>query len=171
MSPRNLCDYIEKYIRDLLESSEGGLIEIRRNSLAERLGCSPSAITYVLETRFRVERGYVVESRRGGGGYIRVVKAPSDSIPRLLDRVASISQSGVTQDEALGYVDFLLEEGVVSSREADLMRVALCAAGEGVDRESRNHHRGRVLIRLLSVIAKWMRTEAGASAGPSGDER
>ncbi len=71
---KNLADAIEEFIiRELLQDSEDSLL-VQRNELAERLSCAPSQISYVLSTRFTPERGYMVESRRGSGGFVRIVR-------------------------------------------------------------------------------------------------
>ncbi|HOK71062.1 MAG TPA: CtsR family transcriptional regulator, partial [Bacillota bacterium] len=70
----SLSDYIESYLKLLLDTGPHGFVEVQRRELAERFRCAPSQINYVLSTRFTVERGYVVETRRGGGGYIRIFK-------------------------------------------------------------------------------------------------
>ena len=67
-----ISDEITAYILHMLENADDGEAELRRNELAEELGCVPSQINYVLTSRFTPEQGYVVESRRGGGGYIRI---------------------------------------------------------------------------------------------------
>ena len=64
-----LSDTIERFIKELM--SEDAFIEVRRNELAQHFGCAPSQINYVLSTRFSVDHGYLIESRRGGGGYDR----------------------------------------------------------------------------------------------------
>jgi transcriptional regulator CtsR len=66
-----LADLIEAYLKRLIHS-QSGFVEIRRGDLADSFSCAPSQINYVLETRFRTEHGYLVESKRGGGGYIRI---------------------------------------------------------------------------------------------------
>ena len=70
----SMADYIEAYLKELLSDTAGGVIEIRRRELADQFRCVPSQINYVLETRFPFEKGYLVESRRGGGGYIRIMR-------------------------------------------------------------------------------------------------
>ena len=70
-----LSDAIERFIKDLME--EGAQVEVKRNELAQHFGCAPSQINYVLATRFSVDHGYVIESRRGGGGYVRIVRMHS----------------------------------------------------------------------------------------------
>lgn len=67
-----LADLIEAYIREHLAAASEGIVEVRRCDLAGAFSCAPSQINYVLETRFTPERGYIVESRRGGGGFIRI---------------------------------------------------------------------------------------------------
>ena len=67
-----ISDEIAAYILHRMEQAENGAADLRRNELAEQLGCVPSQITYVLTSRFTPQQGYVVESRRGGGGYIRI---------------------------------------------------------------------------------------------------
>ena len=70
-------DRIARFILDALESADG-TAELQRSSLADRFGCVPSQINYVIATRFSPERGYMVESRRGGGGYIRITRVQPD---------------------------------------------------------------------------------------------
>lgn len=72
MKYRSLVSEIESYLKSLLRSSPDGRIEVRRKEIAELFDCVPSQITYVINTRFSVGHGYFVESRRGGGGYIRI---------------------------------------------------------------------------------------------------
>ena len=73
-----LSDMIEEFIKALLEESNGQL-ELQRNELADYFECAPSQINYVLATRFSLDRGYYIESRRGGGGYIRIIRLDMDN--------------------------------------------------------------------------------------------
>ena len=68
-----LSDAIAKLIEEMLDEQNGQL-EIRRSELAGRMNCAPSQINYVITSRFTPERGYLIESRRGGGGYIRIIR-------------------------------------------------------------------------------------------------
>ena len=79
-----MSDTIADFILDCL-SSGGGVAELQRRGLAERFSCVPSQINYVIETRFTPENGYLVESRRGGGGYIRIVRVQDDKERMLLE--------------------------------------------------------------------------------------
>ena len=69
-----LSNYIERFIKEMLQEAEDGMIEIGRNDLADQFHCAPSQINYVLSTRFTPYKGYYIESRRGGSGYIKIMK-------------------------------------------------------------------------------------------------
>jgi transcriptional regulator CtsR len=82
---RNLADFIEQYLNGILDQQSQ--IELKRQELAKMFRCAPSQINYVLETRFTFERGYLVESKRGGGGYIRIIQIPwraEGSMPKIV---------------------------------------------------------------------------------------
>ena len=72
----NIADMIESYILRQLASRQDGQVELRRTEIADKISCAPSQISYVLSTRFTQDRGFVVESRRGLGGFIRIVQVP-----------------------------------------------------------------------------------------------
>lgn len=74
----SISDQIEYYLKKLIEKYKGE-VEIKRNQLANDFNCAPSQINYVLETRFPLEKGYVVESQRGGGGYVRIIRIKIES--------------------------------------------------------------------------------------------
>lgn len=109
---RNLADSIENFIiSELLREREEALM-VQRNELAERMSCAPSQISYVLSTRFTPDRGYMVESRRGSGGFVRIMRMNSNSAPK----------HQTTADEM---VDHLYEQRMISSREQKLMHFML----------------------------------------------
>lgn len=117
----SLADLIEQYIISLIEQGEG-VAEIQRNVLAERFRCAPSQITYVISSRFSPERGFIVESKRGGGGYIRLMKVNLAS-----DRVQEVISAGpyLSYDEALDRLERLLDEGLLDERTFRVMRAAI----------------------------------------------
>ena len=68
---KNISDIIENYLKQIMKMNESEVVEIKRNEIADKFQCVPSQINYVINTRFTIEKGYVIESKRGGGGYIR----------------------------------------------------------------------------------------------------
>lgn len=110
---KNLADAIEEFIiRELLQDSEDSLL-VQRNELAERLSCAPSQISYVLSTRFTPERGYMVESRRGSGGFVRIVRVvPQQGKPKR-------------ELEAAELVQHLAAQRLITQRERKLLEYML----------------------------------------------
>src|SRR5690606_16021731 len=124
-SMRTLADIIEEHIRSLVERS-GGAVVIQRAELAERFRCVPSQISYVIDTRFTPERGYIVESRRGGGGYIRIIRVASHGrTGALLDVLAEQIGDYIDQRRAENIIERLRDDGLINPREAALLRGAV----------------------------------------------
>ena len=121
---RLLSDTIEQFIKALMED-ENREIELRRNELADHFQCAPSQINYVLATRFTPDHGYVIESRRGGGGYIRIVRLASTSREELLQTLYQRIGTAISSNDAAKIIEHLKTEGIVSSGEAQLMQAAL----------------------------------------------
>lgn len=113
MKMKNLADVIENFIMaELLREQEDALM-VQRNELAERLSCAPSQISYVLSTRFTPERGFLVQSRRGSGGFVRIVRMePEGGEPRR-------------EPSAEEVVERLEEQKIISGREGALLRYML----------------------------------------------
>lgn len=110
---KNLADAIEEFIiRELLQDSEDSLL-VQRNELAERLSCAPSQISYVLSTRFTPERGYMVESRRGSGGFVRIVRV----VPQQAKTKREL--------EAAELVQHLAAQRLITQRERKLLEYML----------------------------------------------
>ena len=115
---RNTSDMIEKYLKELL--SQAAEIEIRRSEIAEHFGVVPSQINYVIKTRFTESRGYIVESKRGGGGYIRIGKVQfSDHHQMLQDLAANIGET-ISQQVFHDILQMLHEEKLLTKRETQL---------------------------------------------------
>ncbi len=112
-----ISDIIEEYIKSEMQSNE---LEIRRADLATKFGCVPSQINYVISTRFTPENGFVVESRRGGGGFIRIRRLRMDKNAYLMNLIHSVG-SNIRQTEAYQYIGTLYDNEVISYREAELM--------------------------------------------------
>ncbi len=150
----SLSDAIERYLEELLRRQRNDALEIRRNELAQQFDCAPSQINYVLETRFTTERGYIIESRRGGGGYVRIIRVSCDSKEALLDLIHQQVGTHVSQDEANHYVKRLLEEGFITRREAAMMRAALHREVLGIQLPVRDRIRARLLKAMILAILK-----------------
>ncbi len=117
-----LSDMLTEYIMEML--SESGDAEIRRNELANHFGCVPSQINYVLTSRFTPEQGYIVESRRGGGGYIRITRINTDKSATLMHIVNSVGNS-LDRMTAEVMINNLLSVDAVSEDIARLLAAAL----------------------------------------------
>ncbi|MFR4978604.1 MAG: CtsR family transcriptional regulator [Butyricicoccus sp.] len=108
-------------------SDGGGVAELQRRGLAERFSCVPSQINYVIETRFTPEHGYLVESRRGGGGYIRIVRV-QDNKQRMLLEAARAVGGQMSQNEAARMIRSFMSIGLLTPREGALLMGA-CSDG------------------------------------------
>lgn len=121
----NISNLIESYLKQLLAESSKEYVEVQRSDLAMRFSCVPSQINYVLTTRFSAGHGYFVESRRGSGGYIRIVRIPLDNRADFILDLCDIVGDTISQADADGMIGRLLEEEFISLREARLMHAAV----------------------------------------------
>ena len=119
-----LSDSIEQFIKELL-NQESTEVELKRNELAEYFGCAPSQINYVLATRFSPDHGYLTESRRGGGGYIRIVRVVQSGSQRLMYLVNGRIGDSLSEEECLRLISQLKEQMIVTADEAALMASAV----------------------------------------------
>lgn len=115
----NLADDIERFILRKLAGEKGDIIILRRNELADELACAPSQISYVLSTRFSVDRGFVVESRRGLGGFIRIARIPVQNL--VYEDTDELVDVGVTLDELAERLVQYKNKGLLTNREALLL--------------------------------------------------
>ncbi|MDF2938028.1 MAG: transcriptional regulator [Paenibacillaceae bacterium] len=149
---RNISELIENYLKRILQQSSGGVIEIQRNDLADEFQCVPSQINYVISTRFTLEKGYVVESKRGGGGYIRIQKVELSSRGQILNHIFQTIGEAIDQTGAEGLV-YQLEEGKqISSREANLIRAAISRDALQIKLPFRDEIRAKLLKAMLIAL-------------------
>ncbi len=146
----NISDIIEAFINERLKD-EDGRAEIRRNELAEHLGCVPSQINYVISTRFTAERGYTVESRRGGGGYISIKRVIYPTDNRIMHIVNSIGNS-IDFESSKAIIKSLWEYDVISRREAEIMISVLGDRTLTLPRDQRGILRARLLKNMLMQL-------------------
>lgn len=146
---RNISDIIEGYLKSIIEHEDNGIVEIKRNEVAEKFQCVPSQINYVIKTRFTLERGYAVESKRGGGGYIRIYRVQTNSRKELLDHVLESVQEGASYTMAEDVIYRLIAEQVVSKKEARLMLSAVEPTVLNYPLPERDIIRARILQAML----------------------
>jgi transcriptional regulator CtsR len=120
-----ISDLITSYILQRMEQTEDGVAQLKRNELAEELGCVPSQINYVLTSRFTPEHGYVVESRRGGGGYIRIYRVQQQPTVSPLMHVVNAIGDTLTPAAARVILENLTYAGHLSRGAASLIAAAL----------------------------------------------
>ncbi|PUU86081.1 MAG: transcriptional regulator CtsR [Halanaerobium sp.] len=149
----SLSDQIERYLRRQISKYQGK-VKIKRNQLAENFDCAPSQINYVLDTRFTVEKGYIVESQRGGGGFIRIIRVTLDSDKEVIQEVINKLDRAITQKEAHGIIKRLYDNDLISERESYLMERAVHRNVLGISLPERDYLRGRILKNMLKVIFK-----------------
>ncbi len=149
---RNISDIIEEYLKRVLEKSEEEIVEIKRSEIANKFQCVPSQINYVINTRFTIERGYLVESKRGGGGYIRIIKVRPNSDIHLIDHVLSLIGGKISQSSAADIIDRMLEEEIISEREARIMSAVIDRNVINFDLPERDVLRARLLKAMLFTL-------------------
>ena len=118
---RNLSDEIEEYIKRLISLNPRHLVDIQRGELAVKFSCVPSQINYVLSTRFTPERGYLVESKRGGGGYIRINRIK----PLSKTWESFFKTEGLDLRQARDFIKLLYDERSITRRESEIIEAAL----------------------------------------------
>lgn len=146
---RNISDIIEGYLKSIIELEDNGIAEIKRNEVAEKFQCVPSQINYVIKTRFTIERGYAVESKRGGGGYIRIHRIQTNSRKELVDHILESLQEGASSVMTEDIIYRLLAEQAVTRREARLMLAGVEHSAKHYPRSERDVIRARVLQAML----------------------
>lgn len=152
MNMKNISDLIEGYLKRIIELDDKGHIEIKRSELADKFQCVPSQINYVINTRFTVEKGYLVESKRGGGGYIRIFRVKPSSKVELIDHLIKQIENGATQNMAEDIIYRLLEEGVIMEKEARLMLAAVNRDTLKLQLPTRDELRSAILKAMLLTL-------------------
>ena len=146
-----LSDIIEAFIKQLFNENRDNVIFIQRNELADQFRCAPSQINYVLTTRFTYERGYLIESKRGGGGHIAIKQLEYDSSN---ERERIINQSigdSMTYHNAHALLKHLLESGIVEERECEIMKIAVNDRSL-ISAENKNKVRADILKAMIMII-------------------
>ena len=152
-----LSDNIERFIKELMR--EDAHIELRRNELAQHFGCAPSQINYVLATRFSVDHGYIIESRRGGGGYVRIVRMQTRGEPNFLDMLLNRVGNSVDEETANAIISNLYERKMIEPGEASLMRAAVSRNALALPISAKDVLRAAVFRNMLTQVFKNLEEE------------
>ena len=141
-----ISNIIEEFIKEMLvENSE---IELRRNELASRFNCVPSQINYVISTRFSPERGYSVESRRGGGGYIRITRTAPKDKSYILHAINAVGES-ISMTNCKAILGDMYNLGIINEREARIIMAAVNDNSIPVISIERGMVRAKILKNIL----------------------
>lgn len=152
MSNSNITDIIERYLKEILHAKGKNMIEIKRNEIAELFQCVPSQINYVINTRFTIEKGYIIESKRGGGGYIRIFRVEHQENSHLIDDLINLIQPKVSQQAAEDVLERLFEKEVISEREQKLILSAIDRGTLAFKLPIRDEIRSRILTSMLTTL-------------------
>ncbi len=142
-----MSDRIEAFIIELLKDAEIDGLEIGRNELAGVFNCVPSQINYVIKTRFNPERGYIIESRRGGGGYIKIKRKISEDYGDI-EGIFNNIKNGASEEKAAAIIDYLYNTGRLDKIRKDIISRAVLDGVLGDEDEIR----GRILTNILKGI-------------------
>ncbi len=137
---------IESFIKDLFEDDD--YIEIQRNDLAEHFKCVPSQINYVIATRFKPSQGYYVESKRGGGGYISIRKVNITKSNYLMHIISNM-ENQITAQEVDIFISNFLSYGIISEKEAKLLKVATSDNVLTVSQDIKDSLRAKIFKNML----------------------
>ena len=144
-----ISDLIAEFLQSSLETSENGVLEVQRSDLAQRFNCVPSQINYVMSTRFSPERGYIVESRRGGNGYIRITRVQVDRQTLMMHVINSLGGQ-VDLASVRAILSNLVQAGAL---EQHIAQTLLAAVGDkalaAVPRQQRDRVRADILRQAL----------------------
>ncbi len=149
-----ISDSIEHFIKEML--GEGSPeVELKRNELAEYFGCAPSQINYVLATRFNPSQGYLTESHRGGGGYIRIIRVVETGPQKLAYLVRDRIGDSLNEEEAQRIIAHLKDSGMATPEEASLMAAAVSprALALPLSPEMKGTLRARIMKSMILALA------------------
>ena len=150
MQSSNMSDIIEEYLKNVLLAQEQ--VEIRRSEIADRFNCVPSQINYVINTRFTVQQGYVVESKRGGGGYIRIMKVNLVDDMDFIDALLEVVPEELSVKQANHILQNLYDNELLSKREAQLLSITMSKDSLLEVEKWSNHLRSNMMKTLLTSL-------------------
>ncbi len=146
-----LSDIIEEFIKQMFNENRDNVIFIQRNELADQFRCAPSQINYVLTTRFTYERGYLIESKRGGGGHIAIKQLDYDNSDRRDELINQSIGETITYHNANSLLNHLLESGIIEEREYEIMKIAINDRSL-TSADNKNKIRADILKAMIMII-------------------
>ena len=147
-----ISDLIAEFIRNGL--ADDGAVELQRSELADKFNCVPSQINYVIATRFSPEHGYLVESRRGGGGYIRITRLQADRPSAIMHTINAIGDT-LSFQSAVAFIKNLLSYGAISEAHAKLILAAVTeTALAPADAQLRTQLRAAIVKQCLLSLPR-----------------
>lgn len=147
-----VSDVIERFLIETLGNELS--VNFNRNELAAYFSVAPSQINYVLSTRFTPERGYLIESRRGGGGFVTLMRVSADAEDVLLRYIDETLSVGIEYGKACQIVDRLTEDGVYTASEAGLIKAAISDKALLAPTVAKARLRGSILKNILLETLK-----------------
>lgn len=148
-----VSDRITAFITALLEEEQGNdWLELKRNELAQIFGCVPSQINYVISTRFNPQHGYEVESKRGGGGFIKIRRIDTAKTNPVYRIITDIGPS-LTQKDARAYISGLVQVQAIDEKTADVMAAALSDSSIMISQPQRDIVRANILKNMLTALS------------------
>ncbi|AYF92329.1 CtsR family transcriptional regulator [Apilactobacillus bombintestini] len=151
MQGKNISDIIEKYLKKMIAEDEQ--VEISRSDIANHFDVVPSQINYVIKTRFTIQNGYVVESKRGGGGYIRIEKVKLLDNIDILDTLIEAIGNELTQREGRAVINTLVVNDLITDNEADLVLASISKQTLSVGNKLfENEIRAKIMVSILDHL-------------------
>ncbi|SRR5699024_4322379 len=152
----SISDVIEAYLKEIFNSQGDEMIEIKRNEMADHFECVPSQINYVINTRFTVERGYLIESKRGGGGYIRIRRIEHRDDSHLIDEMIKLINPEVSQQIAENVIERLKNKEIITEREEKIILSTIERETLALKLPYRDEMRARILTNVFNTL-KYMK--------------
>ena len=146
-----MSDKIEAFINELLKDDTDEWLELKRNELAAVFGCVPSQINYVISTRFNPEHGYIVESKRGGGGYLRIKQLKHED--GLIMQTIKLTGDSIDERTAKAYLANLVRQGALDKKTASLIFSGISDASLNIQYPERDNIRANIFKSMLAAAS------------------
>ncbi len=147
----NISDMIEEFIMDTLGDSEK--LDISRNELANYFNVAPSQINYVLTTRFNYERGFVTESKRGGSGYVTILRT-DDSDSKWKREILSRLGGDIDYRSGLYILAEMCERELINVGQEEVLKSAIAPSALSNPFKLENRFRAQILRKVLQDSKK-----------------